>query len=93
MEASLLPRVHLFDVVGWWKLKNFKYPTLSRMVRDILTNPASIVISESVFEVGRKETDRSRCSFRAETVEAIVCNKDWLPNGGTGDSGELMRRR
>ncbi|GJZ83907.1 zinc finger BED domain-containing protein DAYSLEEPER-like protein, partial [Tanacetum coccineum] len=27
---------------------------------------------------GRKEMDRYRCSLRAETVEALVCAKDWL---------------
>ncbi|CAH1432808.1 unnamed protein product [Lactuca virosa] len=91
LEESLLPRVHEFDVVGWWKLNKVKYPTLSKMARDILTIPVSTVIPESVFEVGRNEMDQYRCSLRAETVEAIVCAKDWLRNGGEGDSGELMK--
>ncbi|XP_024965710.1 zinc finger BED domain-containing protein DAYSLEEPER-like [Cynara cardunculus var. scolymus] len=91
LEESLLPRVHEFDVVGWWKLNKVKYPTLSKMARDILTVPVCSVVPESVFETGRKEMDRYRCSLRAETVEAIVCAKDWLGVRGGGDSGEMMK--
>ncbi|CAH1449117.1 unnamed protein product [Lactuca virosa] len=78
LEESLLPRVHEFDVVGWWKLNKVKYPTLSKMARDILSVPVSTVAAEAVFEVGRPEMGRYRCSLRAETVEALVCAKDWL---------------
>ncbi|XP_071737202.1 zinc finger BED domain-containing protein DAYSLEEPER-like [Rutidosis leptorrhynchoides] len=78
LEESLLPRVHEFDVIGWWKVYKDKYPTLSKMARDILTIPVSSVGRESVFETGQKEMDKYRCSLRAETVEALICAKDWL---------------
>nr|XP_043621931.1 zinc finger BED domain-containing protein DAYSLEEPER-like [Erigeron canadensis]XP_043621932.1 zinc finger BED domain-containing protein DAYSLEEPER-like [Erigeron canadensis] len=90
LEESLLPRVHEFDVVGWWKLNKVKYPTLSKMARDILTVPVSTVVPEMVFETGRKEMDRYRCSLRPETVEAIVCAKDWL-GVGVGESGDMVK--
>lgn len=92
LEESLLPRVHEFDVVGWWRLNKVKYPTLSKMARDILTVPVSTVVPELVFETGRREMDRYRCSLRPETVEAIVCAKDWLVAGGVGsDSSDMMK--
>nr|GEU70033.1 zinc finger BED domain-containing protein DAYSLEEPER-like [Tanacetum cinerariifolium] len=94
LEESLLPRVHEFDVVGWWKLNKVKYPTLSKMARDILTVPVSTVVPDLVFDTERKEMDKYRCSLRPETVEAIVCAKDWLGSGGGvatgGGSGDLM---
>lgn len=80
LEESLLPRVHEFDVVGWWKLNRMKYPTLSKMARDILSIPVCTVPSESVFDTVGKEMDRYRCSLRPETVEALICAKDWLQN-------------
>ncbi|CAH9083957.1 unnamed protein product [Cuscuta epithymum] len=87
LEESLLPRVHEFDVVGWWKLNRMKYPTLSKMARDILTVPVSTVTGESVFStVGPKEMDRYRCSLRPETVEALVCAKDWQQNESASNS-------
>ncbi|XP_071724321.1 zinc finger BED domain-containing protein DAYSLEEPER-like [Rutidosis leptorrhynchoides] len=89
LEESLLPRIHEFDVVGWWKLNKVKYPTLSKMARDILTVPVSTVVGEMVFEKGRKEMDRYRCSLRPETVEAIVCAKDWLMSESGSETGEM----
>nr|XP_016466018.1 PREDICTED: zinc finger BED domain-containing protein DAYSLEEPER-like [Nicotiana tabacum]XP_016466019.1 PREDICTED: zinc finger BED domain-containing protein DAYSLEEPER-like [Nicotiana tabacum] len=80
LEESLLPRVHEFDVVGWWKLNRMKYPTLSKMARDILSVPVSTVTADSVFCTVGKEMDQYRCSLRPETVEALICAKDWLQN-------------
>ncbi|KAK0571640.1 hypothetical protein LWI29_019309 [Acer saccharum] len=42
LEESLLPRVQDFDVLGWWKLNKMKYPTLSKMARDILSIPVAL---------------------------------------------------
>ncbi|PSS20943.1 Zinc finger BED domain-containing protein [Actinidia chinensis var. chinensis] len=78
LEESLLPRVHEFDVLGWWKLNKKKYPTLSKMARDILTIPVCTLGADSVFDTDRKEMDNYRCSLRPETLEALICAKDWL---------------
>lgn len=81
LDESLLPRVHEFDVLGWWKLNKMKYPTLSKMARDILSIPVSTVPSESVFDTIAKEMDQYRSSLRPETVEALICAKDWMQHG------------
>nr|XP_043624151.1 zinc finger BED domain-containing protein DAYSLEEPER-like [Erigeron canadensis]XP_043624152.1 zinc finger BED domain-containing protein DAYSLEEPER-like [Erigeron canadensis] len=78
LEESLLPRIHEFDVMGWWKLNKVKYPTLSKMAHDILTVPVSTVSPGSVFDTGINEMDHYRCSLRPETVEALFCAKDWM---------------
>lgn len=78
LAESLLPRVHDFDVVGWWKVNRMKYPTLSKMACDILSIPVCTVPAASVFDTVRKEMDGYRCSLRPETVEALICAKDWL---------------
>ncbi|KAK6778934.1 hypothetical protein RDI58_025652 [Solanum bulbocastanum] len=86
LEESLLPRVHEFDVVGWWKLNRMKYPTLSKMARDILSVPVSTVTADSIFSTVSKEMDHYRCSLRPETVEALICAKDWLQNASIDTS-------
>lgn len=91
LEESLLPRVHEFDVIGWWKLNRMKYPTLSKMARDILSIPVSTVPAESVFDTVGKEMDRYRCSLRPETVEALICAKDWLQNESVDTSSALVK--
>ncbi|XP_059635151.1 zinc finger BED domain-containing protein DAYSLEEPER [Cornus florida] len=91
LEESLLPRVHEFDVIGWWKLNKLKYPTLSKMARDILSVPVSTVAPDSVFDTTNKEMDRYRCSLRPETLEALICAKDWLHCGPVEMSNALVK--
>ncbi|KAL2929727.1 Zinc finger BED domain-containing protein DAYSLEEPER [Bienertia sinuspersici] len=92
LEESLLPRIQDFDVLGWWKLNKLKYPTLSKMARDILSVPLSTVPVDSVFDTSVKEMDSYRCSLRPETLEALICAKDWLQQPDlTKDSKELVK--
>ncbi|KAE9597744.1 putative HAT dimerization domain, ribonuclease H-like domain, hAT-like transposase, RNase-H [Lupinus albus] len=90
LEESLLPRVPDFDVLGWWKLNKIKYPTLSKMARDILSVPVSTVQPDSVFYTKNKEMDHYRSSLRPETVEALVCAKDWMQYGEAEGSNALV---
>ncbi|KAM0974425.1 hypothetical protein FF1_017628 [Malus domestica] len=91
LDESLLPRVNDFDVLGWWKLNKMKYPTLSKMARDILSIPVSTVPSDSVFDTTVKEMDQYRSSLRPETVEALICAKDWMQYGSADASTALVR--
>ncbi|RHN48389.1 putative transcription factor/ chromatin remodeling BED-type(Zn) family [Medicago truncatula] len=91
LEESLLPRVPDFDVLGWWKLNKLKYPTLSKMARDILSIPVSTVPSDSIFDKKSKEMDQYRSSLRPETVEALVCAKDWMQYGAPESLTALVK--
>ncbi|XP_047328651.1 zinc finger BED domain-containing protein DAYSLEEPER-like [Impatiens glandulifera] len=81
LEESLLPRVHEFDVLGWWNINKMKYPTLSRMARDILTIPVCSVHKDLVYSRVGRVMDSNQSSLRPETLEALVCAKDWLEGG------------
>ncbi|XP_057545796.1 zinc finger BED domain-containing protein DAYSLEEPER-like [Amaranthus tricolor] len=91
LEESLLPRVQDFDVLGWWKLNKLKYPTLSKMARDILSVPLSTVSPDAVFAIPMNEMDSYRCSLRPETLEALICAKDWLKTDSNIVSKELVK--
>ncbi|KAK8660907.1 hypothetical protein V6N13_051814 [Hibiscus sabdariffa] len=91
LEESLLPRVQEFDVLGWWKLNKMKYPTLSKMARDILSIPVSAAAPDSVFDNTIKQLDEYRSSLRPETVEALICAKDWLHYGSEVSSNALVK--
>ncbi|XP_071723617.1 zinc finger BED domain-containing protein DAYSLEEPER [Rutidosis leptorrhynchoides] len=86
LDESLLPRVQDFDVIGWWKMNKTKYPTLSKMARDILSVPVCTVAVDSIFSTKNKELDHYRSSLRPETVEALICAKDWLQQHGGGSA-------
>ncbi|XP_044464487.1 zinc finger BED domain-containing protein DAYSLEEPER-like [Mangifera indica] len=91
LDESLLPRVHDFDVLGWWKLNKLKYPMLSKMARDILSIPVSSVTVDSVFDTVNKEMDQYRSSLRPETMEALICAKDWFQYSSSEVSNALVK--
>ncbi|XP_039139007.1 zinc finger BED domain-containing protein RICESLEEPER 2-like [Dioscorea cayenensis subsp. rotundata] len=81
LEEALVPRIQEFDILNWWKLNNLKYPTLSRMARDVLAIPVSMVSQgSSIFAAGTGSCmlDEYRSSLRPDIVEALFCAKDWL---------------
>jgi len=83
LEENKLPRVEMFDVLAHWRMNQGRYPLLSKMARDILTIPLSTVASESAFSVGGRVLDAFRSSLKSDTVEAVICLRDWL--FGQGD--------
>ncbi|CAL4976091.1 unnamed protein product [Urochloa decumbens] len=83
LDETLLPRIPEFDILKWWNLSALKYPTLSRMARDVLAIPVSTVGRGSIFSSAGTEArmlDDYRSSLQPETLEALVCTKDWLQN-------------
>ena len=48
------------------------------MARDILSIPVSTVASEAAFSNGGRVLDQFWNSLKSETVEALLCTKDWL---------------
>jgi hypothetical protein len=67
-----------FDVLRWWKRNQDQYPVLAKMARDFLAIPLSTVASESTFSTASMLIDKYRSSLSSETVEALICAKDWL---------------
>ena len=87
LDESLTPRIQEFDILDWWKLNTVKFPTLSKMARDILAIPMSMVSSgSSIFTAGTGShmLDDYRSSLRPEIVEALFCAKDWLQYSAAG---------
>lgn len=81
LEESLVPRIQEFDILNWWKLNHIKYPTLSKMARDVLGIPMSMVSAGGSFFgtcTGSRVLDEYRSSLRPDIVEALFCAKDWL---------------
>jgi hypothetical protein len=55
-----------------------QYPVLSRIARDILAVPASVVPFESAFSTGQRVVSDYRCRLKSTTVETLICLQDWL---------------
>ncbi|KAF9596339.1 hypothetical protein IFM89_008865 [Coptis chinensis] len=67
-----------FNVLDWWKTQEGTYPILSAMARDLLTSPVSTVPSESAFSASARVVSKYRSSLLPETIEALMCLKDYL---------------
>ena len=78
LEEPLLPNDQEFDVLCWWRLNGFRYPTLSRIASDLLSMPLSTVSADSVFDTEIRKMDSYRSSLGSTTLEAVICAKDWL---------------
>ncbi|CAI0389208.1 unnamed protein product [Linum tenue] len=86
LDENLEGRGSNLDVLEWWKQKRSKYPTMSKMARDILSIPVSTTLPESMFSTKPRELSPNA---RSETLEPFVCTKDWLQHGLTEDFGGL----
>ena len=84
LEDNKLARVENYDVLGFWKENKSKFPMLSQMTRDVLTISLSAVTSESTFSIGGRVLDAYRSSLKPETIESMICLRDWL-YGQEGD--------
>jgi hypothetical protein len=78
LKDDIFPRRDDFNILEWWALHSSKYPVLSRIARDILAVPASVVPSESAFSTGQRVVSDYRSRLKSTTVEALICLQDWL---------------
>ncbi|XP_017635556.1 zinc finger BED domain-containing protein RICESLEEPER 2-like [Gossypium arboreum] len=70
--------VEYFDILLWWKVNSPRFPTLSKMARDVLAIPVSTVASKSAFSTGGRAIDQYRSSLTPKIVQALVCTQDWI---------------
>jgi hypothetical protein len=78
------------NVIAWWKKNSDAYPILSLMARDFLAIPVSTVSSESAFSAAGRILGKNRTSLSPETLEALICAKDWLIGFNDEEEGEPM---
>ncbi|XP_017614061.1 zinc finger BED domain-containing protein RICESLEEPER 2-like [Gossypium arboreum] len=67
-----------FDILLWWKVNSPRFPTLSKMARDVLAIPVFTVSSEFAFSTGGRMLDQYKSSLTLKIVQALVCTQDWI---------------
>jgi hypothetical protein len=83
LQDDLFPQQKNFDILQWCMLHSTKYPTLSRLARDVFAAPATTVASESTFSTGGRVISEYRSRLTSKNVEALICLQDWLRAEGT----------
>lgn len=67
-----------FDILDWWKRLAPKYPTLVKIVQQIMAVPASTVAVEQAFSRGGNILGHNRTQLKPEKLEMQVCIQDWI---------------
>ncbi|XP_061373411.1 zinc finger BED domain-containing protein RICESLEEPER 2-like [Gastrolobium bilobum] len=78
LEDQRFDRKAELNVLKYWEANQFRYPEIAAMARDIFAIPISSVASESAFSVGGRVLDQYRSALKPDTMEALVCTRDWL---------------
>ncbi|XP_062025967.1 zinc finger BED domain-containing protein RICESLEEPER 2-like [Rosa rugosa] len=78
LDEERLERKKELDVLSWWKMEQFRYPILFHMACDVLMIPISTVASESAFSTAGRVLDQYRSSLLPDTVQALLCTRDWI---------------
>ncbi|XP_022859074.1 uncharacterized protein LOC111379867, partial [Olea europaea var. sylvestris] len=60
-----------FDVLNWWKVKENKYGTLSKLARDVMAIQVPTVVSEIAFSTGGRILNPFRSSLTRMMVEVL----------------------
>lgn len=74
------PPIRELDLLGWWHTNGQKFPTLWRIVRDILAIPMSTSISNSAFCIEPMTINSIFNGLDPDIIEASTCGGDWLDN-------------
>ncbi|XP_030943500.1 zinc finger BED domain-containing protein RICESLEEPER 1-like [Quercus lobata] len=84
INEGVLKRSEDFDIFGWWKSNGLKYPTLQRIVRDILAILVTTIASKSAFSTSGRllSPHRSSTMFGDCTLQSIL--DDGEPNEEDG---------
>ena len=73
-----LDRKKDLDILTFWKGEQFRHPILSRLACDVMAISISTVASESAFSTGGRVLNKYRSSLLPETVQALICTRDWI---------------
>ncbi|XP_040374613.1 zinc finger BED domain-containing protein RICESLEEPER 2-like [Rosa chinensis] len=89
LDEVRLERKQELDVLSWWKMEQIRYPILFHLARDVLTIPISTIASESAFSIGGRVLDQYRSSLLPDTVQALLCTRDWIFGNKEKERAEL----
>ena len=73
IDEGVLKKNKNFDILPWWKSNGVKYPTLQRILRDILAIPVIVVTSDSIFSISGRLLNPNRSQLHPKTIEALMC--------------------
>ncbi|KAM3282726.1 hypothetical protein P3S67_026371 [Capsicum chacoense] len=78
LAEDIEPDSKKFDILGWWKVNESRFPILAEMAHDVLAILIPSVASECAFTTGGRVIDPFRSSLTPKLVQSLICLQDWL---------------
>ena len=75
------PRIYCFgnfDVLGYWKDRNYRFGDLAMMTCDVLSISITNMASESAFSIDSRVLNNYKSKMLDETVQALTRTHNWL---------------
>ena len=88
LEEPVLPWIGDFDIISWWRASSSKYPILSRVARDLLAIPISIVTSYDAYNTAARQIDWTLMSSGRDIMGALMCTRSWNQSNSYEDEDE-----
>ena len=77
-------------MLSYWKDRSNRFCDLARMACDVLSILITTIAPESAFNIGFLVLSKYRSSMIDETVQALICTRNWLL-GFVGKLNFLLR--
>jgi len=68
----------VFEVLGWWKAHELRFPTLVHLARNILMIPVSCVTPDLAFSMTAKQLNEFHSRLEPDCLDGLMCGGDWL---------------
>ncbi|XP_052185298.1 protein NUCLEAR FUSION DEFECTIVE 4-like [Diospyros lotus] len=86
LEEPRIPISGAFDVLAYWRERANRGKIIAKMACDVLSISITTVASKSAFSIGSRILNKYRSRLHDETVQALLCTRNWLH--GFGDDEE-----
>ncbi|KAL8094864.1 hypothetical protein AgCh_036396 [Apium graveolens] len=78
LEEETHPTMGKFNILTWWSINGSRFPTISKIARDVLVVPATTVASEAAFSVWGRVIDETCSCLLPKAVEVLITTSDWI---------------
>lgn len=78
LEEPVLSWDEDFDLLDCWRAASLKYPTLSKMARDLLSIPLSVVSSTFAYYTKERKVDQKLIHSGQTVLNVLMCTQSWL---------------
>ncbi|KAK9288599.1 hypothetical protein L1049_017058 [Liquidambar formosana] len=78
LEGPVIRWSQDFDILSFWRAASPEYPTLSRMARDFLAIPVSVVTSFEAYYTQKRRVDLDLLRSGQDVMNTLMCTRSWL---------------